>query len=763
MFERNFMNLLKKIKIILLVGILLFPFNSIYAQSTNDIISNIIIEGNQRVEIDTINSYLNISIGEQFDIDKLNNSLKNLYSTGFFSDVNIIRDGNIVIVQVLENPIINRVVFEGNNEIEDDVLASEVSLKSRNLFTRSKIQDDVQRILTLYRSEGSLSTSVKPNIISLDQNRVDIVFEINEGENTIINSITFNGNREFSDRRLRDVIITRQTRWYSILSSSDKYDPQQLQVDENLLRKFYKDNGYADVEIKPAVAQLDRDKDGFNIIFTVDEGEEYKYGKISIVSNIAEIDTNSILKELKIEQGDVYSASKIESNINIITKLVNEKGFPFTETFPEVDRIENKNELSVLFRINEAEKKYVNRIMIRGNERTLDKVIRRNVRMAEGDAYVPSLLARSKTLITNLGFFSRVDLTESSVNESGNTDILIDVEETNTGELSFGGGFSSQVGGLLNLGISEKNFLGKGQRVSLQAKFSEREADYTASFSEPYFLNRDLYTSTNLYNNKIDYKESSYDLERQGMNISGNYTLGEYIRQNIRYSLESRDLSPRTGASASIRAEQGETILSELSTALNINTTDNQRFPTEGYVFSIASAFAGLGGDKEFLRINNNGNYYHALNDEAIILNLEYNAGVIMGLGQDILISDRYFLGGNSFRGFDQSGIGPRDKNNSDSLGGNIFYTSSLKASFGIGLPPELGIRANWFATIGSLTGVDSSSVSFHDDSSIRMSSGAGLSWNSPFGPISIIFAQAILKEDYDKTESVSFGIGTKF
>ncbi len=757
------MNLFKKIKIILSVSIFLFPLNSIYAQSTDDIISNIKIEGNQRVEIDTIYSYLNISIGEQFDIDKLNNSLKNLYSTGFFSDVNINRDGNVVIVQVLENPIINRVIFEGNKEIEDDVLASEVSLKSRNLFTRSKIQEDVQRILTLYRSEGSLSTSVKPNIISLDQNRVDIVFEINEGENTIINSITFNGNREFSDRRLRDVIITRQTRWYSILSANDKYDPQQLQVDENLLRKFYKDNGYADVEIKSAVAQLDREKDGFNIIFTVDEGKEYKYGKISIVSNIVEIDTDSILKELKIEEGDVYSASKIESNINIIAKLVNEKGFPFTETFPEVERIDNKNELSVLFRINEAEKKYINRIIIRGNERTLDKVIRRNVRLAEGDAYVPSLIARSKTLITNLGFFSRVDLTESSANKSGNTDILIDVEETNTGELSFGGGFSSQVGGLLNLGISERNFLGKGQRVSLQAKFSEREADYTASFSEPFFLNRDVYASTNLYNNKIDYKESSYDLERQGMNISANYTLGEYIRQNIRYSLESRNLSPRSGASASIVAEKGETVLSEISTALNIDTTDNQRLPTEGYVFSIASAFAGLGGDKEFLRINNNGNYYHAFNDAAIILNLEYNAGVIMGIGQDILISDRYFLGGNSFRGFDQSGIGPRDKNNSDSLGGNIFYTTSIKTSFGVGLPPELGIKANWFATIGSLTGVDKASVSFHDDSSIRMSSGAGLSWNSPFGPISIIFSQAILKEDYDKTESVSFGIGTKF
>lgn len=747
----------------LLFFIFIFSINFVYAQNSNDIISDIKIEGNQRVELDTIYSYLKVSKGENFDIDKLNNSLKNLYSTGFFSDVNIMRDNSIVIIKVVENPIINRVVFEGNNEIDNDVLASEVSLKSRNLFTRTKIQEDVQRILSLYRNEGSLSTTVKPNIISLDQNRVDIVFEINEGENTVINSITFNGNKNFSDRRLRDTIITRQTRWYSILSSNDKYDPQQIQVDENLLRKFYKDNGYADVSIEPAVAQLDREKDGFNIIFSIDEGKKYVYGDIEISSNISEIDIDIIKIGLKIEEGDVYSAGKIENTIKIINKLVIEQGFPFTETFPEVDRVENTNNLSVLFRINQADKKYVDRIIIRGNERTLDKVIRRNIRLAEGDAYVSSLLARSKTLITNLGFFAKVDLTENSTAKQGTTDIIVDVQETSTGELSFGGGYSSQVGGLLNIGVSERNFMGKGQRISLVSKFSEREADYTFSFSEPYFLNRDLYASTNLYNNKIDYKESSYELSRQGFNLSGNFTLDEFIRQSLRYSLEVRELTPRSGASASIISEKGETVLSELSTSINIDTTDNRNMPTEGYSLAIASSFAGLGGDKEFLRINNNANYYKSFNEESIILNLGYDAGVIIGLDQDILISDRYFLGGNSFRGFDQSGLGPRDSNNSDSLGGNLFYTGSIKASFGIGLPPELGVKGNWFATAGSLTGIDKSSVSYNDDASIRLSSGVGISWNSPFGPISVIFSQAILKEDYDRTESVSFGIGQKF
>ena len=747
----------------IIICLFFLNINIINAQNVDDAISKIIIEGNQRVEFDTVISYINLSTGDSFDPDKLNRALKSLFSTGFFSDVKIVRDNSILIIKVTENPIINRVVFEGNKEIEDDILEAEVSLKPRNLFTRARIQDDVERILTLYRSEGSFSSKVRPKIISLPQNRVDVVFEIYEGENTIINSITFNGNREFSDRRLRDTIITRQTRWYSVLSSSDRYDPQQLVVDENLIRQFYKDHGHADVEIKAAVAQLDRNQEGFNIIFTINEGKKYNYGQIKILSNINDIDIQEIFNKLKIEEGDTYSAAKIEKSINIISNLVAEQGFPFTETVPEVERINKTNNIEVIFRINESEKKYVGKISIIGNERTLDKVIRRNIRLAEGDAFVPSLIARSKTLIGNLGFFSNLDIQERPSTRSGYSDILVKVAETSTGEISFGGGYSSQVGGILNLGISEKNFLGRGQRVSINAKLSERESDYTLNLAEPYLFNRDIYASFNLYNNAVDYKESSYDIKREGINLAGNYTLSEFTRQSIRYGLEVRDLTPKAGASASIIAEKGKTTLSEISTSINVDTTNNALTPSEGYNFSLASSYAGLGGDKDFVRVNNTGNYYQSYKDELIIFELGYDAGVIMGLSQDILISDRFFLGGNNFRGFEQSGIGPRDTVSNDSLGGNLYYTGSLKSTFGVGLPPELGIRGNWFTTLGSLTGIDNSSLDFKDNSSIRMSTGLGISWNSPFGPISIILSQALLKEDYDITESVSFGLGTKF
>ena len=534
-------------------------------------------------------------------------------------------------------------------------------------------------------------------------------------------------------------------------------------VDESLIRQYYKDHGYADVEIKSAVAQLDRNQEGFNIIFVINEGIKYDYAEIKIVTNNNQINTNIIIKELTIEEGDVYSAGKIEKSIKIITELVNKQGFPFTEISPEVERIEGINKIIVVFNINEAEKKYIGKISIIGNDRTLDSIIRRNIRLVEGDAFVPSLIARSKTLIGNLGFFSKVDIKEVSSVKEGYSDLLVQVAETSTGELSFGGGYSSQLGGILNVGVTEKNFLGRGQRLSVNAKLSERTTEYTAGFAEPYLFNRDLYSQGNIYNNTMDYRESRYDLKREGFDLTGNFSLSEYTRQSFRYSLETRNLTTRSGASATIVAEEGETTSSEIGTSINFDTTNSKMSPTKGYALSISTAFAGIGGDKKFIKINNTGNYYLSYNDDLIILGVSYGAGIIRGVGQDILISDRYFLGGNNFRGFEQSGIGPRDAVSLDSLGGNIFYTGTLKVSFGIGLPPELGVKGNWFTTFGSLTGVDKNTVTYNDNSSIRLSTGLGVSWASPFGPISVIVSEALLKEDYDVTESVSFGIGTNF
>tara|TARA_B100000686_G_scaffold355327_1_gene472723 strand:- start:11079 stop:13331 length:2253 start_codon:yes stop_codon:yes gene_type:complete len=747
-------------KIFLLIFFFVFLSSTTIAQ---EYIEKIIIEGNQRVETETINSYISIKTGDVFDQDLLNSSLKNLFSSGFFSDVKLSRKESTLIFTVIENPIVNRVVFEGNGDIDDEELESEIRIKPRSLFTRSKIQIDIDRILELYKRNGSFSAEVKPKVISLPQNRVDIIFEIEEGKDTVVGSITFNGNKEFSDRRLRDIIVTRQTRWYSILSATDKYDPDQISADNSLLRNHYRNNGFADVEVNSGVAQLDKSKSSFNIIFNIKEGKQYRFGNVSIESGIVEIDIDNISSKIKIEEGDIYSANKIEDTVKLITKNITNQGFPFTDTIPEVERVDGTNKISLIFRVNEAPKKYINRINILGNSRTLDSVIRRNMRLSEGDAYVPSLIARSKTLIGNLGFFSSVDVKEVPTDKYSYSDINVSVVEQSTGELSLGGGFSSQVGGLVNVGISERNFLGKAQILNLNAKLSERETNYTAGFSEPFFLDRDVYASINLFNNKHDYKESNYVLKREGFSFATSFNLSEYFNQSVSYSLQERVVEPEVGASASIFAEKGETSISQVSSSLTYNTLDNNQNPSEGLRISGGSSLAGIGGDKKLLNLFNEGDYYKPYNDKLFILNLGYDFGFVTGLGEDVLISDRYFLGGNSFRGFSQSGLGPRDTITGDSLGGNFYYTGSVKGTFGLGLPPELGLRGNMFTTFGTLTGIDKTTVTYNDDSAIRLSAGVGISWTSPFGPISVILSQAILKKDYDKTETVSFGIGTQF
>jgi len=728
-----------------------------------DYIKKIVIEGNQRVEVETINSYLGIKPGDIFEQESLNSSLKNLFASGLFSDVKINRQDSTLIIRVLENPIINRVVFEGNKDLDDEELQTEIRIKSRSLFTRTRVQTDIDRILNLYKSNGNFSAKVNPKVISLPQNRVDIIFEIEEGETTVIGSITFNGNTEFSDRRLRDIIITRQTRWYSILSSSDKYDPDQISADNDLLRNHYKNNGFADIEVKSGVAQLDKSKSSFNIIFNIVEGVQYEFGKIVIVTDNNDIELSELSSILPIEEGDIYSSNKIEESIKLINKSVASQGFPFTETIPEVDRVKDTNKISIVLRINEAPKKYINRIYITGNNRTLDSVIRRNMRVSEGDAYVPGLIARSKTLIGNLGFFSKLDIKEVPTEKYGYSDLRVSVVEQSTGQLSFGGGYSSQLGGMLNVGISEKNFLGRGQTLDLNVRLSERETDYNAGFMEPAFMNRDIQASTNLFNNEMDYKESSYTLEREGFSFNTSFSLSEYLHQSLGYSFEERDLTPGALASASIIAEKGTTAISMLSTSLTYNSLDSNLNPTEGYKITGGSSFAGIGGDKNFLKLYNNANYYESLNDDLVILDFGYTLGIVTGLGEDILISDRFFLGDSRFRGFEQAGIGPRDVVSGDSLGGNISYTGSVKASFGVGLPPEIGVKGIIFTTFGTLTDIDKATGAYHDDSSLRLSSGMGVSWASPFGPISVMFSHALLKEDYDKTESISFGIGTNF
>jgi len=733
----------------------------IFAQEL--VISEIVIEGNQRVENETIETYVSIDIGDEFDVNKINETVKNIFSSGFFSDVKVSRRKNTLLIKVVENPIINRISFEGNEDIDDESLYDEIRIAPRSVFTKAKIQDEVNRMITIYRRIGRFDAAVNPKIIILPQNRVNIVFEIDEGENTSILSINFVGNENFSDRRLRDIIVTRQTRWYSILTSTDRYDPDQLSLDREELRKFYLDHGYADFSVESSVAQLSKDKEGFNIIFSIEEGKKYNIQNVSIENLVQGVDTKDVLEQLPLKNGMTYSVNKVEEAIDELTDIILLQGYPFIVVVPEVQRVENKSLINVNLRVNEAEKIYVSRINIKGNDRTEDQVIRRNMRLAEGDAIVSKLISRSITVIRNLEFFEQVTIKEVPTGNYGFSDLDIEVVEKPTGELSFGGGFSSTAGGLVNFGLKERNFLGKGQAVNLQARLSERQQTVSGGFSEPYFYNRDISLGADIYDDIYDYRESRYILNKTGLSIRSNFALSEYLNQGVGYILETRNVKPETGASSSVIAEKGKTLLSTLNTSFTYDRLDNRLNPTEGFSSSANASFAGIGGDKKYVRIINSYKYYIPYNDKQIIFGLTMVAGINVGLDQDILLSDRFFLGGNNFRGFEQAGVGPRDKSSLDSLGGNYYYVGGVNATFGIGLPPELGVRATLFSNLGSISGIDRSSSPYHDDFSPRLTIGAGVQWQSPFGPISVSLTQAIIKEDYDKTEVVSFGIGTFF
>ena len=731
--------------------------------SFSNSINKIEIEGNLRLDDNTIFSYLNINSTSTIPKSDLNILFKDLFATELFSEIKFKLEETKLTIIVSENPIINRIALEGNKRLDDEDIFPEISLKIRDVFTKSKIQSNLQRILALYRASGRYAAVVEPKVIYLEQNRVDIVFEITEGPLSKVDSIKFLGNRYFSDARLKREIATSESRWWKILTSGGKYDPDLLNFDKENLKKFYADQGFVDAEINLAIGEISNNRDKFYITFVVNEGLRYKFGNINVDVEIKNYRKSDILKSITIKKDSWYSASRVEDNIERLTESIIDSGAPFINIVPLINRKEN-NTIDVKFVIKPGQKKYINRIIISGNTRTLDKVIRRTIRLAEGDPYNRNLINRSKTLIRNLGHFSITDIEATDNFEEQNTvDLNINVKEQSTGSLVLGGGFSSAVGATASVGLSENNLLGKSQRIKFNLLASERENRADFSFTEPFFLDRHSSMTTNLFTTVQEYPESNYDNERDGGGVNVSYNVGEYGTQSIGYRLESRNIIAETDASSSIKAIAGESVLSVISFGNSIDKTNNKYDPKDGWAASNNVSLAGLGGDKRYLKSTFRGSTYEEIFNDKIVASVSGQLGYILGLSQNIEISDRFFLGGTSFVGFQNAGIGPRDKITDDSLGGNIYYTITPQLQFGLGLPKELGIKGRIFSTAGSLTSIDTNISNYYDEESIRLTAGAGVLWQSPFGPIRIDYSLPILKETYDKTETFSFNVGSLF
>ncbi len=728
-------------------------------------IGNVKIRGNQRIESATILSYFGIKQGSRITRYDLNTGIKKLYDTGFFGNVEIASEGNDLIVTVLENPSINLVAFEGNDALDDDELKREVTLKPRSIYTRTAIQNDVKRLLTVYKRNGYYSAKINPQIIQLEQNRVNLVYEVEEGAESTIRHIAFIGNKAFTSDTLRSIINSESSAWYQFLSSNDKYDPDRLLYDQELLRRHYRSHGYADFKILSAIAELTPDRKEFYLTFTLDEGEPYRFGDIGIHSTLRSVQKPDLEEQLLTKPSDLYNASLIEESIDKMVETLGNYGFAFVDIDPEIAKRTGEDKIiDLTYKIKEGPRVYVERIHIHGNARTLDEVIRREFRLAEGDAYSTSKLRRSEQRLRNLGFFEKLDVRTVSGSAPDKTIIEVEVEEKSTGEITLGAGFSSTDGALADVGITERNLLGRGQSLKLRTMLAAERQQFDLSFTEPYMFNRELAGGIDLYKITQDLQEeSSFDRDAVGGKLRTGYKLSERLRHTLFYSFEENKISDvDSTASRFIRDQEGTNVTSMVGHSLIYDDRDNRFAPTSGWFWRFNQDVAGLGGDDHFLRHEVMGEYYYSIAPKWTLA-FTGSTGHIASLDDDVRINHRFFVGGRDLRGFDDAGIGPRDTTTGDSLGGNLFWTGSAELRFPLGLPEELGFMGAAFIDAGSLWEVDDSGSEVADDDSVRMSAGLGLAWSSPFGPIRIDFATPIIEEDYDVEENFRFSFGTRF
>ncbi len=740
-----------------------------FAQESGIPISDIRVEGVQRLEPETVISYLSLNKGDAATPSKLDASLKALYATGLFADVSLTMQGDVLVAKVAENPILNRVTFEGNDAISKEDLEKEVQLKSRMVYTLPRVEKDVQRILDLYRRGGRFAAKVEPKLVKLEQNRVDLVFEITEGKRTGIRSIKFVGNNHFDNDELRQTINTRESAWWRFFSSSDYYDPDRMNYDKELLRRFYLNEGYVDFRVLSAVAELTPDRDDFFVTFSVEEGERYKFGKITVTSEIKGLDSETLKQYLTTREGQWYDADQIEKSITKMTTALGDKQYAFASVTPNPDRHKDSRTVDLNYTVKQGERVYVGRIDINGNANTVDKVIRREMQLAEGDPFNATALHQSQQRLKDLGFFSDVKVAPVDGAQPDRANVDVNVKEKSTGEVMIGAGYSSTDGPLGDFSISQHNFMGEGQDARLGATISGRTKQVDTSFTEPYFLDRDLSAGVDLFASATNNQDlSSYDVDSAGTTFRLGYPLTSEIRQKLNYSFHDDEiLNVPSTASPYIVDEAGASVTSSFGQSLTYDTRDSKLDPTLGFLSHLDTDIAGAGGSRNWFRVKLGGTQYYPIAEKWVISGTG-EAGEIWGIDQSTRINERFFLGGDTLRGFEYAGVGPRDNNSAyqDALGGNKFARGTVDLATPTPLPPEFGIKGHIFTDTGILgksgeTPIAGSPIS--NDQSIHLSSGVGITWDSPFGPIRLDYAEPILYQSFDKIEHIHFSFGTKF
>ncbi len=751
-------------------------------------VSNIQINGNQRVENETILSYSRISVGTSFGDEDIDETIKSLFQTGLFRDVQVVRRGNTLVITVAENPLINIVNFEGNQDVDDETLLKEVEVRERMIYTKARVSSDTQRILSVYEKQGFYNVRVAPKLIRLPENRVNLVFEVTEGGKTHVSQINFSGNNAFDDGDLQDVIATKVHSKLFFFVRNTTYDSDRLEFDKELLRRYYLKNGYADAEVISAEGRLTDDGSSFVIDFVVNEGPRYTIADVAVNVGDNNLEAEALRRKVNTGVGDTYNASKVDRTVERLTLEASNQGFVFAKVEPKVERNAEQATINIVYDIVEGPRTYVERIEIIGNTRTLDEVIRRELRIFEGDAFNRTLIERARRRLTALDYFSAVNFREEEGSSPDKVVLLVEVAEKATGSLTFSVGYSSTETIVGQVGVQERNLFGRGYDVKLNTALSFKKQQIDFSFTEPYFMGMPVSVGFDVFATRADNQSSSsYDSEQIGGALRAGFRLDEFSSVNFKYLLAVRKTGDVNDATASpaIIAQEGKDWKSAVSATYTYDDLDNPLRPTSGLRAQLETEFAGLGAGTPYGAVEARAWYFVPLLDEKLVLKIEGNAGHMDSFnGDDIPLQDRFFKGSDSFRGFARAGVGSKQVGNDgvlDSIGSKTYAIGTVEMAFPIGLPEAWGIEGAAFTDFGTVFNTDENSLpnaaatkcagngtytgacTVFDKLALRASVGAGIVWQSPFGPLRFEAAYPLLKQEFDEKEIFRFSIGTRF
>lgn len=791
------------------------------ALSSQAFAQSVVVQGNKRVEAETIRSFVTLAPGESYTPARIDQAIKELYATGLFSDVRIRRQGSGIVVAVSENSLINRVTFVGNSKIKTEMLIGEVQSRSRGPFSQMAVDQDVSRIQDVYRRAGRTAAKVNAQITPQSDGRVDVVFKINEGDKTGIASINFQGNSAYSAGKLKNVMTTTESNFLSFLKSSDVYDPNRIAADLELIRRFYLKNGYADFRIVASSADVDTEKNGYVITIVVDEGARYTVGGARVESRIPDVNADDLNRVLRTREGDTYNAEDVEKSVDAISRQVAQKGYAFAQVRPRGDRDPISKTVKIIYSVEEGARVYVERLVVRGNTRTREEVIRREFDLAEGDAYNKAVVDRAERRLRNLGFFKTVRISNEPGSAPDRVIVNVEVEDQATGSFSVAGGYSTSDGFVAEVALQETNLLGRGQFARISASNGQKSRGGELSFTEPFFMGYRLAAGFDLFTKFSDVtsytrfeNRTTGGTLRLGVPITEEFSIGARYTayqqkitvpnsanypyndcNGLPFAVGSTNQCVVNGeASSAIKEAQGKTVTSLAGLTFAYNTLDDVRDPTSGIFADFKPEVAGLGGDSRFFRATAASRFYYPISDDFTGL-LKVQGGHMFAYGGEKLrVIDHFYQGPDLVRGFAPSGIGPRDRNSdsgANSVGGTTYMGASAEVLFPIfGAPRELGLRGAVFADAGTLFGyrgrktfdlnkngkidcVDPGTTNFQseclnvrDENKIRSSVGVGLLWASPLGPIRFDYAFALSKvggPGGDRTQAFRFSGGARF